>query len=602
MQESGVRRQEVVITGEGIVSAIGCDKTSVLKSLMEGRSGIGEMKHLHSSHHELPVGEVDLSNDEMRKMLDIGPEVFISRSSLMGLLAIRQAMEEAGVRSQETGPSTGSGTVLISGTTVGGMDLTEEYFDSFEKTDDHLACLRIHDCGSNTQQMAELLGFDDCATLSTACSSAANALILGANLIKGGQADVVVAGGTEALTRFHLNGFHALMILDQEGCRPFDEERAGLNLGEGAAFVVMESEEHARQRGADIHAWLSGYGNACDAFHQTASSEDGEGAYLAMKEALETADLKPSQIDYVNAHGTGTPNNDASESAALKRIFEGLMPKISSTKGFTGHTTSASGAIEAVICLLAMQHHFVPANLGWQHQMAEGITPTMGETGCTLQHVLCNSFGFGGNDSSLVFSAGGMREGFRSQESGDRRRETEVVIRSQVEITSEEELAEIRQYVKPMEARRMGKIMKSALLSSLKALEQAGIETPDAIITATKLGCLEFSENLLRQLSDNGEQMFSPTWFMQSTHNTIGSAIAIRTHCHGYNMTYTQGERSLEWALRDARLLLASGKVKTVLVGLHEESTPYFSSLMKRLGEKEPLLIHSKAMILTCGK
>ena len=148
----------------------------------------------------------------------------------------------------------------------------------------------------------------------------------------------------------------------------------------------------------------------------------------------------------------------------------------------------------------------------------------------------------------------------------------------------------------------MGKIMKSALLSSLKALEQAGIETPDAIITATKLGCLEFSENLLRQLSDNGEQMFSPTWFMQSTHNTIGSAIAIRTHCHGYNMTYTQGERSLEWALRDAHLLLTSGKAKTVLVGLHEESTLYFSSLMKRLGEKEPLLIHSKAMILTCGK
>ena len=597
MQESGVRRQEVVITGEGIVSAIGCDKAAVLKSLMEGRSGIGEMKHLHSSHHELPVGEVDLSNDEMRKMLGIGPEVLISRSSLMGLLAIRQAMEEAGVRSQETGPSTGSGTVLISGTTVGGMDLTEEYFDSFEKTDDHLACLRIHDCGSNTQQMAELLGFDDCATLSTACSSAANALILGANLIKGGQADVVVAGGTEALTRFHLNGFHALMILDQERCRPFDEERAGLNLGEGAAFVVMESEEHARQRRADIHAWLSGYGNACDAFHQTASSENGEGAYLAMQEALEMAQLKPSQIDYVNAHGTGTPNNDASESAALKRIFEGQMPKISSTKGFTGHTTSASGAIEAVICLLAMQHHFVPANLGWQHQMAEGITPTMGETGCTLQHVLCNSFGFGGNDSSLVFSAG-----VRSQESGDRSQETGVRILSEVEITSEEELAEIRQYVKPMEARRMGKIMKSALLSSLKVLEQAGIETPDAIITATKLGCLEFSENLLRQLSDNGEQMFSPTWFMQSTHNTIGSAIAIRTHCHGYNMTYTQGERSLEWALRDARLLLASGKAKTVLVGLHEESTPYFSSLMKRLGEKEPLLIHSKAMILTCGK
>ena len=148
----------------------------------------------------------------------------------------------------------------------------------------------------------------------------------------------------------------------------------------------------------------------------------------------------------------------------------------------------------------------------------------------------------------------------------------------------------------------MGKIMKSSLLSSLKALEQAGLEKPDAIITATSLGCFEFSENLLRQLTDEGEQMLSPTWFMQSTHNTIGSNIAIRTQCHGYNVTYTQGSQSLEWALRDARLLLASGKVKSVLVGLHEESTPLLRALLARLGEPEPLPIHSIAMILTCGK
>ena len=600
--------RNVVITGEGIVSAIGCDKASVLKSLQEGRTGIGEMKHLRSSHHELPVGEVDLSNDEMRQMLGIGPEELMSRSSLMGLIAIRQAIEDSG-QSAPAMPKSEK-VILVSGTTVGGMDLTEEYFDSFEESDDHLDCLRIHDCGSNTKQMAEMMGFADCATLSTACSSAANAFILGANLIKTGQADVVVAGGTEALTRFHLNGFHALMILDEQRCRPFDEGRAGLNLGEGAAFVVMESEEHARQRGAEIHAWLSGYGNACDAFHQTASSENGEGAYLAMKEALEMAQLSPSQIDYVNAHGTGTPNNDASESAALKRIFEDRMPRVSSTKSFTGHTTSASGSIESVICLLAMQHHFVPANLGWQHQMAEGITPTMGETNCKVEHVMCNSFGFGGNDSSLVFST--SKDTPATDSASDI---SHFLIKelSRVEITSEDQLSEIREFVKPLEARRMGKIMKSSLLSSLKALKQAGIETPDAIITATSLGCLEFSENLLRQLSENGEQMLSPTWFMQSTHNTIGSNIAIRTHCHGYNATYTQEKKSLEWALRDAQILLATGKAKTVLVGLHEELTPFWNSLLSRvikplnsqfsvLSSPADYNIHSIAMVLTCGK
>jgi 3-oxoacyl-(acyl-carrier-protein) synthase len=182
-----------------------------------------------------------------------------------------------------------------------------------------------------------------------------------------------------------------------------------------------------------------------------------------------------------------------------------------------------------------------------------------------------------------------------------------------VEITSEDQLSEIREFVKPLEARRMGKIMKSSLLSSLKALKQAGIETPDAIITATSLGCLEFSENLLRQLSENGEQMLSPTWFMQSTHNTIGSNIAIRTHCHGYNATYTQEKKSLEWALRDAQILLATGKAKTVLVGLHEELTPFWNSLLSRvikplnsqfsvLSSPADYNIHSIAMVLTCGK
>ena len=146
------------------------------------------------------------------------------------------------------------------------------------------------------------------------------------------------------------------MILDHERCRPFDATRAGLNLGEGAAFVVLESEESANKRGVNVHAYLTGYGNACDAYHQTASSEDGEGAYLAMKEALDMAHLTPKDIQYVNAHGTGTPNNDQSESVSLRRIFGDEIPLISSTKSFTGHTTSASGSIEAVICILAMQN------------------------------------------------------------------------------------------------------------------------------------------------------------------------------------------------------------------------------------------------------
>lgn len=590
----------IAITGEGIVSAIGLNKQEVLQALQEGRTGIGEMKYLQSIHHELPVGEVDLSNEQMKKMLGIPSEQMMSRTSLLGMLAIDQALKEAYVdvaslraRKADVKPLR---IVLVSGTTVGGMDITELCFDQLEKQKS-VEFLQHHDCGNSTRLMADHFGiFDEVATLSTACSSAANAIMLGARLLKAGEADLVVAGGTEALSRFHLNGFNSLMILDHESCRPFDTTRAGLNLGEGAAFLVLESEEMAQQRKITPHAYLTGYGNACDAFHQTASSENGEGAYLAMTEALAMAHLSAKDIQYVNAHGTGTPNNDQSESVSLKRVFGDEMPMVSSTKSFTGHTTSASGSIETVICILAMQHHFVPANLGWKNPMENGILPTMGAQNLDLENVLCNSFGFGGNDSSLVISL------HPKESASEIMRDVKIKILSKVEINSEEQLTDIRKYVKPLEVRRMGKIMKSSLLSSLVALQRAGIEVPDSIITGTAYGCLENSERLMEQIKEEGEGMLKPTFFMQSTHNTIGSNIAIKTHCHGYNVTYTQESHSLEWAIRDAELLLRSGKVKNVLVGCHDESTPLFNTLLEKGGEKPLPSIHSIAMVLSCGE
>ena len=586
----------IVITGEGIICAIGQDKQSVLDSLQHKHSGIGTMQFLRSCHKELPVGEVPLSNDDMRNQLGV-KDTLINRTTLMGMLAVRQALEDAGIPCDAVKEKP-LRLVLISGTTVAGMDITEDLFDQLSHSNAALQCLRYHSAGASTRLIAEYFDlFAEYTTISTACSSAANALMLGARMLTAGEADVVVAGGAEALSLFHLNGFRSLMILDHEPCRPFDATRAGLNLGEGAAFLVMETEEGAKRRGITPHAYLTGYGNACDAFHQTASSDNGEGAYLAMTEALQMAGLKPSDIQYVNAHGTGTPNNDLSESMALKRVFGENMPLISSTKSFTGHTTSASGSIESVICLLALQHQFVPANLGWSQAIDGGIVPTLGEDHYHLEHVVCNSFGFGGNDTSLVFS---LSRNDRLEIGNDAPRVIKELAR--VEITSEDQLAEIRDYVKPLEARRMGKIMKSSLLSSLKALRQAGIEQPDAIITGTALGCLENSELLLRQMVEEGETMLKPTYFMQSTHNTISSNIAIRLSCHGYNITYTQDQASFDWAMRDAELLLKSGKCKTVLVGCHDESTPLYRQLMQRLGYDDIPSVNSKAIVLSCGK
>ena len=592
----------IAVTGEGVISAIGFNKQEMLLSLQKKQSGIREMKHLQSTHLELPVGEVNLSNEEMKDMLNIPTFQMMSRTALMGMIAIRQAFQDASIDVDEIIAQKKKGKalkiVLISGTTVGGMDITEQYFNHIEEDSD-VEFLQHHDCGSCTNFMANYFGiFDEVTTLSTACSSAANAIIFGARLLKAGRADIVIAGGTEALSRFHLNGFNSLMILDENHCRPFDDTRAGLNLGEGAAFVVLESEEIACKRGVIPHVFLTGYGNACDAFHQTASSENGEGAYLAMKEAMEKAHLAPTDIQYINAHGTGTPNNDQSESVSIQRLFGDNLPLISSTKSFTGHTTSASGSIEAVICILAMQNHFVPANLGWKYQMTNGITPTLGVENIVLEHVLCNSFGFGGNDSSLLFSSHPIKED--DIEMSNTKKDIKVL--SRVEITSDTELDGIKKYFKPLEVRRMGKIMKSSLVSSLEALEKAGIDKPDAIITGTMYGCLENSQLLLESLKQDGEVMLKPTYFMQSTHNTIGGNIAIKTKCHGYNVTYTQCMESLDWAIRDAEMLIQEGKAKTVLVGCHDESTDLFNSLLQRAGIEQLYSVKSIAMVLSCGE
>lgn len=372
--------------------------------LLEGRSGIGKMKYLKSKHTDLPVGEVPFSDEELRENLFIRKDASITRTSLLGAAALREALASASLLPRDKSLK----MALISGTTVGGMEKSEQYYYDFLHTREKDEYIALHDCGACTDMIGQAnpYGFEMMTTISTACSSAANAIILGANMLKLNRADIVVVGGTECLSKFHLDGFNSLMILDHEPCRPFDKNRNGLNLGEGAAYLVMEREETARQRGIDPLCQLSGYGNRCDAFHQTASSPDGEGAYLSMMEALATAGLQPSDIDYINAHGTGTPNNDESEGHAMMRVFGDAMPPVSSTKSYTGHTTSASGGVEAAISILALIRGFIPANLNFSEKIDSlNFTPvTEVKQGVELHHVLTNSFGFGGNDSSCIFS------------------------------------------------------------------------------------------------------------------------------------------------------------------------------------------------------
>ena len=393
----------VAITGMGIISAIGKNVQENYESLLSEKTGISKITQIETIHkNDIMVGEVKATNLELEQLLGLEANTY-SRSPLLGIIAAQEAIRQAGItdiNDYKTG--------LISSTTVGGMDKSEQYFfEYFENSSHHQHIDGLH-AGDSTQKIASYLGLKESfvTTISTACSSAANAIMLGARMIKSGRLDRAIVGGTDALSKFTINGFKTLMILSDTYNTPFDENRKGLNLGEAGAFLVLESDEIVKKENRDVLAYVTGYGNANDAFHQTASSENGDGAVMAMKKALKVAGLQAEHIDYVNAHGTATPNNDLSEGRAMLRIFgKGKVPEFSSTKAFTGHTLAVAGGVEAVYSILALRNNRIYPNLNFKSPMNEfDLLPETESKEKELKHVLSNSFGFGGNCSTLILS------------------------------------------------------------------------------------------------------------------------------------------------------------------------------------------------------
>ncbi|CAG4995047.1 hypothetical protein DYBT9275_01534 [Dyadobacter sp. CECT 9275] len=383
----------------GIVSAIGLTVDENLQALRGEKSGISVSKRW-DERNDLLVGEVKMSNEDLLVRFGLS-NPYLSRTTLLGLMA---ASEAWGTNVHHPQLKTG----IISATSVGGMDKSEVFYQDYLKGNPgNYEVLKYHDSGNTTENIAKQLGIAGYInTLSTACSSGANAIMLGARLMEQGKLDRVLVGGIDPLTRFTINGFKSLMIYDDAWCRPFDESRAGLNLGEGAAFLLLENEKSLNFSGNKTLCYLSGWANAADAYHQTASSPEGKGATLAVGNALKKAGITPQEISYINAHGTGTKNNDVSESVALKNIFGDNIPPFSSTKAYTGHTLAAAGAIEAVFSVLAIRDGLVFPNLNYRNSIEEtGLVPvTSLKTGQDIHSVLSNSFGFGGNNSSLVFA------------------------------------------------------------------------------------------------------------------------------------------------------------------------------------------------------
>lgn len=390
----------VFVTGAGIVSAIGIGTGETLHSFRNLNSGIGKLTLFDSIHSSIPVAQVKLTNAQLAELsgLDLS-EGHYTRNTLLAIAASKQAVLKSGWKHTNE-----KRTGIILATTVGGMDFNEQYYKSLLENNSHRDLIMTFDSADCTEKVAEYFNISyHVTTISTACSSSANAIMLGARLIKNGKLDRVLVGGTDALTRFTLNGFLSLEILSATGCRPFDRERDGLTLGEGAATLVLESGSVADP--SSILCEVTGYANVNEAYHATASSADGRGAIMAMSKALESAGLQPSDISYINAHGTGTQINDLSEGNAIENIFGKNIPPVSSTKAFTGHTLGAAGAVEAVFALLAIRDQILLPSCNFEHPMPEvSFSPVLKLVPCEVNHVMSNSFGFGGSNTTLIIS------------------------------------------------------------------------------------------------------------------------------------------------------------------------------------------------------
>ena len=391
----------ILITGMGVVSAIGNDLSENRRSLASGKNGISSLEYYPTAFAgKRPCGEIKSSDQDLREKISGTAAISCSRTSLLAMLAFEEAVKDSGISSEIV---SSPDTAVIGATTVGGMCMTDELYADAHGAAQGSIYLSSYDYGSVMMAIQEKYGLQGMVdSINTACSSSANAIMFGARLIRQGYATRAIVGGSDSLAKFTINGFNALHILSPDLCIPFDRDRRGLNLGEGAAFLVLEKESLVKDK--KIYAALSGYGNSNDAFHPSSISDDGEGPFLSMQEALTRARLASSAISYINAHGTGTENNDLTETRAMQRVFN-QPPPFASTKSYTGHTLGAAGAIEAVYSILSIGEQEIYPTLRHEHAMPEtGLAPLRHYEKHAVSHVMSNSFGFGGNCSTLIFS------------------------------------------------------------------------------------------------------------------------------------------------------------------------------------------------------
>lgn len=404
--------RRVVITGLGAITPIGNTVEEFWKGIKEGKCGIDKITHFDTNDYKVKIA-AELKGYNAEEYFDKKQAKRLDLFSQYAIIASREAMKQSGITQENTNMER-VGTIISSG--IGGLGTIEkENRTLLEKGPDRLSPMYIPMSISNMAagNVAIDLGIKgESISVVTACAGATHSIGEAFRMIRHGYQDVVLAGGTEApITPTGIAGFTNIKALTQEtnierASIPFDKERSGFVMGEGAGIIVLEELEHAITRGANIIAEIVGYGATSDAYHITSPSPDGEGGARAMKIAIEDAKIKPEEITYINAHGTSTHLNDSGETKAVKKALGEASKKVmmSSTKGNTGHLLGAAGGVEAIVCAKAIQDNFVPATINYKVPDEEcdlDIVPNKGRN-VQIKYAMSNSLGFGGHNSSII--------------------------------------------------------------------------------------------------------------------------------------------------------------------------------------------------------
>ncbi len=573
-----MKKKKIFICGTGITSPLGTGISSTVEAIQTNHSSVRPLDLFTIQQEKaLPVGQVTLSE---------APSLTLPRTHQLASIAARQALQGY------DGPL----DALVIGTTTGGMLVTEQLLRQKESDAAHY---RYHGLGTVAEHLArELHCSGPALTVSTACSSGAVAITLASNMLRSGQMETILVGGVDSLCRLTYYGFHSLQLVDRNGSRPFDAQRNGMTVAEGAGMLLLSTRDAGSAK-----AELLGGGLTCDAHHPAAPHPEGRGAYAAMEKALEDAGLAVDQIDYINLHGTGTPDNDLAEAKAVCRLFPKLPP-LSSIKGATGHSLAAAGAIEAVLAVIAINENLIPANTNFnQVDPKLGLQPVTTPAQKSVNAVLSNSFGFGGNNGSLVIArpqtfTGSTSPGKASPLSlavhsyscitGAGRTEASLTrMQTGVTVAGMADTSLIAEHLPPRMIRRLKRLPQMTLALAQESIP-GDTKQPECVFMGTGWGALSETYDFLERLTKTKEMFPSPTDFIGSVHNGPAGQAAIMFGSTGANITSTGGDYSFEQSVCTAVHCLASGETG-LLIGADEGHEPFSPLLDPSVSMGAPL-------------